>query len=467
MLPIKNKILKGTITERITPSVVVFIGLVLISLLSFKIQMKWINNPFSADVNQYYSYLVAQFIHHDFNFHFPHNFWLIQSPDGEVVPKVTMGMAILYFPFFICGHAVANILHYPCDGYSLPYAWLMHFGTLLYFFIAIWFLRKTLLNFFSEWVTSITLFLIVTGTNLFYYVYKEGEMAHSYLFFLFSLFLYFTVKWHIEKTANHLCKLAFVLGLITLIRPTEFIIIIVFLLYNITGYRELVFKIKELLRLRWKLCLCFAIFFTPIIPQLLYWHKYTGHYLFFSYGSNEHFFFNDPKLHSVLFGWHKGWFLYTPLALFMIAGLLISFFYSRKIFYPIFIYITLNIYLISCWWDWGFGGAYGMRALVQCYALLALPLAYFINFVFSIKVSVVRKVTVACCSILFLVFVSLNIFHFWLIKNSLFHWDSMSKEAYKYTLFKTGYSDTERKYLLSLLKHPNYEAMRKGERDEK
>ena len=46
------------------------------------------------------------------------------------------------------------------------------------------------------------------------------------------------------------------------------------------------------------------------------------------------------------------------------------------------------------------------------------------------------------------------------------HWDSMTRDAYVYTSFKTGYSPSERVFLESLFKHPNYDEMRKGKRDE-
>src|SRR5688572_5724047 len=90
--------LKALVLKKlVTPSVMALLLMGLFSLCSLELQMKWMDgNPFQNDVNQYYSYLVAQFIHHDFSFQFPHQYWLIESPTGDVIPKVTMGMAMLY-----------------------------------------------------------------------------------------------------------------------------------------------------------------------------------------------------------------------------------------------------------------------------------------------------------------------------------------------------------------------------------
>ncbi len=462
-ISVKKLVLKKLYTP--TMSVLLFMGL--FTLFTFKFWMANTDSFFQSDVNQYYSYLIAEFIHHDFSFHFQHNFWLMEAPNGDVVPKVTMGMAILYFPFFIIGNNIAFIFDYDPLGYSSPFVWCIRFGTFIYVFIGFWYLRKTLLLFFSEWVSAGTMFLILFSTNLFYYTYREGEMTHSYLFFFFSLFLYHSIKWHSTSKLKHFYYVSFIAGFITLIRPTEMLVLIIPLLYGIASLQDLKFRFKEIFSLKWKLLLAALLFLAPIIPQLIFWKEHTGRFLFFSYGSNEGFFFGDPKLYSVLFGWHKGWFIYTPIALFMIAGLVQVLYARKKYGLPIAAYLVINIYLISCWWDWGFGGAFGMRALVQCFAFLALPLAYFISYLFSIKRKVIKALTVAVCFLCFDFFISLNLFQMWEVRNVIFHWDSMTKESYKFIFFRVNYSGSDRAYLETLLRQPDYESMRRGDRDEK
>lgn len=451
----------------VTPSVATLLLMAAVSLLSLNFQMQWIGDPFFAnDTDQYYSYLVAQFIHHDFFFDLSHRYWLTQTPTGEVIPKVTMGMAILYLPFFLIGNGFAHVLGYEPTGYTAPYAWCIHIGTLVYVFTGFWYMRKTLLLFFSEWVTALTMVLILAATNLFYYTFREGEMAHSYLFFLFSVFFYNVIRWHATKHFKYLCYTSVIAGFVALIRPTEILILLIPLLYGISSKATLAERFGDLMALRWKWLILAALFVLPLIPQFLFWKALTGQYLFFSYGSNERFFFADPKIYSVLFGWHKGWFIYTPLALLMVAGLVMMWFRWRALALPLSLYLLLNIYIVSSWWDWGFGGAYGMRALVQTFAFMAIPLAFFMAWTFSVAKLKLRIPLVAASFSAYLFFIALNLLHMAQMRNSIFHWDSMTKEAYCFTFFKTRYSQADRIYLKTLLKKPDYEAMRKGDRDE-
>lgn len=450
-----------------TPTVVALLLMAAVSLFSLRFQMKWIGDPFFAnDTDQYYSYLVAEFVHHGFFFDLPHRYWLTETPTGDGIPKVTMGMAMLYLPFFLSGHGFAHLLGYEQNGYSAPYAWCIHIGTLVYVFIGFWYMRKTLLMFFSEWVAAITMVLILAATNLFYYTFREGEMAHSYLFFLFSVFFHHVFQWHATKHFKYLCYMSLIAGLVVLIRPTEILILLIPLLYGISSKATLAERFSDLLALRWKWFILATLFVLPLIPQFLFWKALTGQYLFFSYGSTERFFFADPKICSVLFGWHKGWFIYTPLAMLMMLGLVMMWFRWRSLALPLSLYLLMNIYLVSSWWDWGFGGAYGMRALVQAYAFLAVPLAFFIARIFSLEKLKVRIPLVVASFAACLFFIALNLLHMAQMRNSIFHWDSMTREAYWFTFFKTDYSAEDRVYLKSLLKKPDYEAMRRGERDE-
>ena len=198
-----------------TPSVLALLIIFIFSFSTIKYWINWQQHPFDNDVNQYYSYLVAQFIHHDFSFKFDHNFWLIETPTHQLVPKVTMGMAILYLPFFIIGNNIAFTFDYDGLGYSSPFAWSIHIGTIVYVIIGFWYTRKTLLLFFNEWITALTILLLLFGTNLFYYTYREGEMTHSYLFFSLSIFVYHSIEWYSLQKIKHFYILCFVAGFIT------------------------------------------------------------------------------------------------------------------------------------------------------------------------------------------------------------------------------------------------------------
>jgi ribosomal protein L34 len=122
--------------------------------------------------------------------------------------------------------------------------------------------------------------------------------------------------------------------------------------------------------------------FIGILPQLLYWKFATGSFV---YDVGSKWDFLTPHL-QVLFGWEKGWFIYTPVALFFVLGLFFvrDFAFRKSVLW----FCLLNIYVIISWHDWRYGGSYSCRALVQSYPVFALPLAAFIGKVERTKWSV-------------------------------------------------------------------------------
>lgn len=107
-----------------------------------------------------------------------------------------------------------------------------------------------------------------------------------------------------------------------------------------------------------------------------------------------------------------------------------------------------------------------MRALVQSYAFLIFPLAFFIQWLFTIRIKWLKISLITVCLSLFGFFSYLNLFQVWMFKNSLMHWDSMTEVSYKFSFLKKDFSSSDRLYMESLFIHPNYEDMRKGKRDE-
>jgi hypothetical protein len=168
-----------------------------------------------------------------------------------------------------------------------------------------------------------------------------------------------------------------------------------------------------------------AAFILVWIPQFLYWHKITGSYFYFSYGDRAWFFFNDPQIINVLFSYRKGWLLYTPVMLFSLIGIPFLIKYWKEAFLPVLVFTMLNIYIISSWCFWWYGGSYGLRALIDSYGILAFPFAAFVKWLLEQKILVKTIVL-----FLFLFFISHNIFQIAQFRNGAIHYISMTKKAY-------------------------------------
>lgn len=414
-------------------------------------------NPFYSDANQYYSYLVATFIKHDLTFNFPNDYWLFR-PKNIAVPKVSMGTAYMYSPFFAIGHCIAsNSEKFLADGYSKPYAYSIYYGSILYCLLGLLILRKLLLIFFDEWPTTLTLFSIFFATNLFFYALSWPVLSHGYLFFLYALLLYLVVKWHQTQKMSTVIGIGFLIGLIAVIRPLDVVIALIPLLYGISSKETLLHKIQLIKTNYLQVFVAFCFFWIPIIPQLIYWKWATGEYLYFSYGGAERFFFNDPQIFNLLFSYRKGWLLYTPIMIFAIIGM----FQMKRIkdfTFATILYTVLIIYLLSCWWCWWYGGCFGMRALIQSYALFALPMAAFYTVVW--QKNFLRFVLIP----VILLFGYLNICQAWQYKSNILHWDGNTKEVY-WGVFGIWDKANVPPGVYDHLDEPDYEKARLGYRD--
>ena len=413
------------------------------------------------DVISYYSYLPALFIYHDLSFSYqdknPKFFegkdFHSKTKDGRHYQKMTMGLSFLYLPFFLLGYLSAWLSGSPMDGYSAPFMFFLAFGSTFYVVAGLFVLRKTLLLFFDDINTAITLLFITLGTNLFYYTTLESTMSHAYNFSLIAVFLYLTIIWHEHPNQKNSVFIGLVYGLITLIRPTNGLIVLFFIFYTIRSKNDLIIKFDFFVK-HFRMLLIIAIFaIIVLIPQLLFWKINTGNWLFWSY-SEEGFFFSKPEIIRGLFSYRKGWLLYTPLMIFGLAGIFMLRNRLRDFYIPILIFTMINIYVIFSWWDWSYGGSFGARAMIDTYAFYSISMAAFIGQIRNSK-RFLKTLTLSLMTILFF----FNIFQTLQYKYGAIHFCEMSKESYWHSFGKLG-ADKE---FFNLLEPLDYKKLIKGE----
>ena len=138
-------------------------------------------------------------------------------------------------------------------------------------------------------------------------------MSHVYTFSLASIFMYMTMKIYQKPSFKFFFFLGLISGLLFLVRPTNILFFITFLLYKI---EKKLFSIKK--RLFWLVQhyknLIITIFTAALIGsiQFFYWKWVTGDWFFNSY-VGEQFYFNQPRIIEFLFSYRKGWLIYTPI----------------------------------------------------------------------------------------------------------------------------------------------------------
>jgi hypothetical protein len=414
----------------------------------------------SWDIISYYAYLPATFIYEDVTLQFTNNysgphkyvFWPSEAPNGGKVIKTSMGLSFLYAPFFLIGHIAAFLSGADTGGFSAPYKFFLMMGTVFYLMLGLFFLRKLLKRYFNEWITATTLIATVIATNLYYYASIESLMPHVYNFTLIILYLWCTIKWYSNPSIKYTILLGLLTGIISLIRPTNCMVALIFALYNLKNWGDVKQRAILLFSNYHKLLLMVVLCFIVWLPQLLYWKKVTGTWWYYSYG-DEHFFFTNPQIIKGLFGFRKGWFLYTPVMLFAIAGIPLLFIRLKEYAWLITIYLALSIYIVLSWWAWWYGGCFGARPFIDLYGLLAFPLALSLKWICE-----QQKVIKYGLIFIFAFFSVKGVHHTVQYYYGSIHWDSMTSRAYFDSYFRIHPS----RRFESLLEHPDYKMAKKN-----
>jgi hypothetical protein len=397
----------------------------LILILSATILSAWFiagygktDNTFYGDAQGYYMYLPATFIYHNLDSiavlpedrGIPSSVtWYAigmndpgRTPKGYVLNQYTYGVALMEMPFFFAAHCYEKWKGLGANGYSLPYEIAIKISSIIYTLLGLIITFSILRRFFSTRHAVISVTLLYIGTNLFWFTVYQAGMAHLPLFFLYALLIWLTIRLYEKPKPISFIAIGLVAGIITLIRPTDIICLLIPVLYKVYS--------KELLVQRWQfikqhrnyMYLAAFVFLLPIIPQMLYWKMLTGSFLYYSYGGQQ-FFWSHPRILDGLFYFNNGWLPYSPIMAFSLIG----FFMYKRIqnwAWCIWLLFPLYVYIIYSWYCFNYINGLGSRPMIHLYPLLAIPLCAFIAFISPKRVWVKSLVV-----LISLFFISLNI----------------------------------------------------------
>lgn len=370
-----------------------------------------------SDSEGYYLYLPALFIYGDWQA-FDGKDGLRQltccteREDHRIVTRYTYGVALLEMPFFLAAHAYATAFQGPgsappadwhtnydnagslgmmerkytelrgyATGFSDPYAYSLIIAAAFYMAAGLGMVRGALRRRFANPVATGTTILVFLATNLYYYATVEGSMSHVYSFFLFAAVLYLLPMWLDRPRWWITLALGAALGAVTIIRPTNAMLLLLIPLWEVYSLPHLRERIKRLSG-SWAHILAMAgVAALVVLPQLLFWKDAFGTWMAWSYGDEGFSRWNMPVVHKVLFSHQNGLFMYTPIMLVAMVGIGLGL-KERKASAPaVLLLFIMATYVFASWWAWWFGGAFGHRCYVEFYALLAWPLGMVVNWV--------------------------------------------------------------------------------------
>ncbi|NJN33149.1 MAG: hypothetical protein HC817_01750 [Saprospiraceae bacterium] len=304
-------------------------------------------------------------------------------------------------------HGASKLLGHKANGYTELYRIFGLFNGLLFGFLGLIVLVEILKKEnFDPKTINYTLISVALATNLYYFSTFNAYMSHNYSFMLWAAVVHLTQKFYTEGYQNrHLWFMALILGLIAIIRPVDILLILVPLFYGIKKWADLTARFQLMWQKRVPLFGAFMLGIVPVLPQLLYWHHISGAWIIDSY-TNQTFDFRKLRIVAGWFSFSNGWLIYTPIMFFALVGLFMSF--KKSAFaLPILLFLPLFGYVIHAWWCWNYINGFGMRPMVNTYALLAIPLSIFIA-------KMLRSGFLQVVSTVVLVFfIWLNIFQTW------------------------------------------------------
>ncbi|MFM1874380.1 MAG: hypothetical protein RL266_117 [Bacteroidota bacterium] len=422
------------------------VSVILIGLLAFAATTRWQNlseEPLiMTDGQGYYAYLPAVFLYHDLQFHFVDSInqhyyaadkranYVVPGPNGNV-NKYFVGTSVVQAPFFLITCAVSKVLGVPVDGYSWPFQLMVGLASIVSLALGLLLLGKLLVSLgFSTMVTSITLLFITFGTNMFYYAVYEPSMSHVYSFMTIAAFLYFVRISFVEQQRKAIMLAALALALTVLIRPVNGLV-----LFSIPvvggGLLNTVNGIGSIMRHHWKWVSASVLLATMTMAlQPLIYLIQTGQAFVWSY-QQEGFDFSHPALVNVLFSFRKGLFVYCPILLLALGGIVMGVSKRKEGQVELLTFLALVTWVIASWWMWYYGGSYGHRAFIEFYPFFAIGMATAIQRgIWFIGPSLVRLLGV--------LFVLVQLVQTYQYNLHIIPFDNMTEQKYWNLFLRTG-----------------------------
>lgn len=413
------------------PELIVVLVLALCSSL-FGIPGSRIN----ADGEGYYEYLPSVFIRHDLLRkdytpdqlqHFKETAGYTYVPAGNgLAQKYNCGVAILISPFFL---STLPFVDSSDDGYSALFQGVVFVAALFYLFIGLIAFRLLLSTYAvtGRVVTWIQVALAL-ATSVFFYTAYESTFSHVFGFTLVTLFMYFSRRFFSAPSKKYFYLLCLIFGFIFLVRPVN-IVLLGMLPFLAGSWPAFIGGLRSLFSFRVHLlagllipCLIFSV-------QCVLWKLQCDKWFVDTYPT-EKFDFTNPHVTEMLFGFRKGVFVYAPVLLLCLAGIIVM--ARTKKIYELFTgtgFLFVLAYILSSWHDWGYGGSFGSRVFVDYYPLLGVFIGTGLFAMSRWLFAASRVYIVACCSLCLLQVWQYN--HFYL------HWAEMDAARYWRVFLRT------------------------------
>ena len=353
---------------------------------------------YSSDEIQYFAYLRSLWFDRDLSFENEYRYFyehgIARSPDfhetflertteaGRRVNFGTIGCAILWAPFYAAGDLAARLLRasgraIEVDGFSTPYIVAVAYGSAVYGAVAL------ALAIAAAGLLGLRAFgaalAVWFGTPLLFYMYIAPPMSHACSAFAVALFVYTWLRARQTWSVRGCVALGAAAALMAMVREQDLFFVagpaVDFGLWALSGSSQSPQSPRSKVQSLFAAAFAFAVVFTP---QAIAYIRLNGH-LGPSGFVTRKMSWSAPHALQVLISPEHGFLVWTPLALFAIAGLVWMALPPsggrRRVAGCMLLMIAMQIYVSGSVESWTVAGGYGQRRFVALTALLVVGLA--------------------------------------------------------------------------------------------
>jgi len=366
---------------------------------------------YSSDEIQYFAYLRSLWFDHDLSFEneyqyfydrgisksdgFHETFLERRTETGRRINFGTIGCAILWSPFYLVGDAVARATGAPVDGLSKPYVAAVAYGSAVYGFLALALAiacaRRLGLNGVGAGLA------VWLGTPLLFYMYVAPPFSHACSAFGVALFTYTWLRIRDDWPIRGVVALGAAGALMAMIREQDAFFAagpaLDFAVWASGGFSQSTQsprpKLHSLIVRVAAAAGAFALCYAPQAAAYLTLNGHLGPHASVARKMN----WRGPHVLEVVFSPEHGFFVWTPLAVLGIAGLVwwclppkggsyqdesvaSAFRRDRHVGACLLIMVALQIYLGGSVESWTVAGAFGQRRFIALTAALVIGYAW-------------------------------------------------------------------------------------------
>jgi Dolichyl-phosphate-mannose-protein mannosyltransferase len=311
-----------------------------------------------------------------------------RTATGHLDNHFTVGPAILWAPFLLTAHAgvlLARTIgsHVAADGFSAPYRLAMAFGTALYGFLGLWLAYRLARTYVNEQWAFLATVSIWWSSSLPVYMYFNPSWSHAHSAFTVALFLWYWHETCDQRTIRQWCVLAAISGLMLNVYYANATILMVLAVeagrQYVAAFRNTPPEFSIVKRLLVNHLLFGGIIITCLLPTFISRYVIYGSPFESGYIPLSAWAWNSPYFFSVLFSSDHGLFVWTPVVVLALAGLVVFVRREPRAGTPMLAAVLAFYLLIACYPDWDGISSYGNRFFVSLTAPFILGLSVLLD----------------------------------------------------------------------------------------